>query len=732
MTLKSNWPWKLAVALALTGTTALMAQMPAGDWWSFGRDEGGGRYSPLGQITPANVAQLIPVWTFELKPADSTSKRLLVSNTTPLAVDGVIYLASPYGRVVALDGATGVERWSFPLPEGDGVAGRAMDYWPGDAKTPSRLFFGTRSGKLVALNIATGRQADHFVSIDLRTPEVMNGSKDGDNPNNFAYEINSAPVLAGDVLITASRLQESPAQGPSGDIRGWDARTGKLLWTFHSVPRPGEAFHDSWGGDSWVKRSGVNAWSALSVDVKRGIVYVPFGAPAYDRIGSDRPGANLFSSALVALDTHSGRYLWHFQAVHHDIWDLDMPVQPTLMDVRRGGRVVPAIAAMNKSGYLFVLDRVTGKPLFPVSETPVPPSSIPGEQAWPTQPIPSLPPPIVRQSMSAADIATLTPELEHYCRARIARERATFAVPFEPLRADHPVVRFPGSGGGPNWGGGTYDGKRGLFIINTSELPSIEQLGRDAKGNWYNVAPQPSWFGMGGLRLPCQKPPWGNLTAIDVAKGRIVWQVPLGITDSLPLDRQKTGRPNVGGPLATATGLIFIGASDDSRFRAFAAESGRELWTFRLGASAHATPITYLGRDGRQYVAIVSAGGSYIGSPNTASRLVVFALPRKGEPGVSVAASASQPAVRDNPSRPPATAAPASENSAEFAPGAMKAFAVTNCTACHVAAQVTSQRKSRGDWAATVEKMVGFGAKVPDDQFDPLVEYLASNYPAAR
>ncbi len=710
-------------------------QTPQADWTSFGGDEAGRRFSPLGEITPVNVAQLIPVWTFELRPADRSDARLLTSNMTPLAIAGMLYLATPYGRIVALDGASGATRWTHDLPADDGVAGRALAYWPGDSDTTARLFVGTRSGRLLALDAATGRVAAGFAPLVLRTPEIMNGTDGGGYPAGYSYQINSAPAIVGDVIVTGARLQESPTRGPAGDVRGWDARTGRLLWTFRSIPRAGERFAETWRAGDGSRRTGVNVWSSMAADVGRGIVYVPFGTPAYDRVGIDRPGANLFANALVALDARTGRHLWHFQTVHHDIWDLDLPVQPTLFDVRRGGRVMPAIAAMNKSGYLFVLDRVTGQPIFPVHERPVPRSSVTGEQAWPTQPIPIAPAPLTRQAMNATDIATLTPEHTAFCRARIAREHAGFAAPFEPLRTDRPMVRFPGSGGGPNWGGGAYDAARGLYVINTSELGSIEQLGQDAQGNWYNVAPGSSWFGQDGSRLPCQRPPWGQLAAVDVSSGRIAWQVPLGVTDGLPPSRRATGRPNVGGPLVTATGLTFIGATDDRYVRAFATASGRELWRFRLGAAAHAQPVSYRGGDGRQYVALVSAGGSFLGSPNSASRLVVFALPRAGERGVAAnAAQAVAPIRAPSPPRTPtvtATVAVASA-STDFAPGPVKAFAERACTACHVAAQVTGQRRSRVDWAATVEKMVGYGAQVPDVQFDPLVDYLARHYPPAE
>ena len=610
-----------ALAGALVAGPALAAE-PAGDWRSYGRDVGGQHYSPLTEITPANVSRLATRWTYDLGPAaGGEAARRLPSQMTPLAVGGVVYIPTPYGKIVALDGDTGREVWSYTLPDGDTVVGRGIEYWPGDGTVGPRILFGTRSGRLAAVDADTGRAPAGFSPINLKTPEVMNGDMAG------GHVLNSAPIVYRHLVITGSRVQENPALGPNGDVRAWDIRTGRLAWTFHTIPQPGEFGHETWEDAGWRRRSGVNVWNLMSVDAQRGIVFLPVSAPAYDRIGIDRKGANLFSSTLVAVDAMTGKRLWHFQTVHHDIWDHDTAVQPALVEVRKGGRTIPAVLVTNKTGLIFILDRVTGKPVYEVKETPVPPSTLAGETAWPTQPIPVAPPPVSRQFATINDIATVTPEHEAFCRKRVADEKLTFAAPFEPLRGDHATVRFPGSGGGPNWGSGAYDPRSGLYIINTAEVASVEQMLQRPDGRWYNPAGGDSWFADNTKKWMCHTPPWGQLTAVDLNGGRIAWQVPLGVTDALPAAEQATGRPNVGGPIITAGGLTFVGATDDSRFRAFETRTGKEVWTVKLGASAHSTPITYTGKSGKQYVAVVAAGGSYLASPTPTSDLVVYALP---------------------------------------------------------------------------------------------------------
>ena len=613
----------LAAASALIATTALAAPS-ANDWPTHNHDAGGQRFSPLKDITPANVGGLQVAWTYHMKPADAP--RMMGTQATPLVIDGVMYVVTPYRRVVALDAQTGTEKWVYAMAGTDSPGARGVEYWPGDGKLGPRIIFGTGGGKLIALNAADGKPAAGFGTdgvVDMKTPEVMNGI------STAGLGMSAPPIVYGDLIITGSRVQERPTKGAAGDVRAWDARTGKQVWTFHTVPREGEFGFDTWEAGSAAQRSGVNVWNLLTVDDKRGVVFLGIAAPAVDRFGGDRKGANLFANTLVALDAKTGKRLWHFQTIHHDIWDHDLPAQPVLFDVKRGRRTIPAVGAISKSGLLFIVDRVTGKPIYEVKETPVPQSTVPGEQSWKTQPVPSKPPPLARQGFDLTkDVVTLTPELEAFCRKRIEDEKLSGSVMFEPLKWEASTIRFPGSGGGANWGGAAFDAANGLYVINMSEVGSVENLVRKSDGSIDSGASPNSWFSDNKNKLMCQQPPWGTLVAVNVNTGDIAWKTPLGLTDSMPEGKKDTGRPNVGGPMVTAGGLVFIGAADDSRLRAFDSKTGKEVWTVKLGASAHNTPITWRGKDGRQYLSATSAGGSYLASPATDDSIIAWALPR--------------------------------------------------------------------------------------------------------
>lgn len=592
------------------------------EWPTYGHDKSGTRYSPLTQITPENVAKLELKWSYNMaKTPPGERPRYRSSQTTPLVVDGVMYASTPYEEVVALDPTTGKTIWEFAGAKAGSK--RGVEYWPGDERTPPRIFYGTRDGRLVALDARTGKPVGGFGAngvVNLKTPEIMQGNEKA------YYGMSSPPIVYKNLIITGAQTQESPSRGAAGDVRAWDAHTGKLVWTFHTLPRPGELGHDTWEGDSWRNRSGVNVWGFMTVDDARGIVYMPVAAPAYDRWGGDRKGDNLFSSSIVAVDANTGKYLWHFQTVHHDIWDFDTQAPPVLVDVNIDGKTEPAVLITSKTGMLFVLNRVTGKPIHPIEERRVPASDVPGEAASPTQPFPVKPPPFARQSFSMADIATVTPELEKHCRDFIAQHKPRMGGPYLPL-AETPTISFPGRQGGANWGGGSFDPKLGLFFVNASNLGQIEQITKNPDGTVSNNGPATGRFSERTRRLPCQQPPWGTLTAINVRTAEIVWQSTLGVTDAFPAALANTGRPTSGGSIATASGLIFIGATDDNRFRAFDSKTGRELWTTKLPASAHAVPITYLGKNGKQYVVIVATGGSLVESPIESDVIAAFALP---------------------------------------------------------------------------------------------------------
>jgi quinoprotein glucose dehydrogenase len=605
--------------VALAGNLAQAA--PRTDWPNYGNDRGAMRYSPLTQITPANVTSLKVAWNYHMKPADAT--RVATSETTPLVVGNIMYLGSPYGRIVALDATTGKELWVYKLPGNTRPASRGIAYWPGEGKLAPELLFGTNDGKLVAVDVKTGKPAEGFGDhgvVNLRTSEIMRGYDKN-------YALTSPPGIYRNLVMTGASNPEEP-RSVSGDERAWDVRTGKLVWTFHAVPREGEFGNDTWPKDGWQNRSGVNIWNMITVDDKRGVAYLPFTGPAADRWGGDRHGANLFGNTLVAVDANTGKRLWHFQLLHHELWDWDQPTPPMLFDVKKDGKTIPAVAAMNKSGYLFILNRVTGKPIYDVKEVPVPKSDVTDEESWPTQPVPVTPPPLARQSFTAAtDTATLTPELEAFCKNLIATHKLHDSVAFSPLTMDSQIVHFPGAGGGPEWGGGAFDPKLGYFIVNTNDMASIEQLEKKKGGYWGSTTGPDSYFIDEQNRLMCQIPPWGSLYAVNVNTGKIAWRTTFGVTDSLPEAVRNTGRPSLGAPLTTATGLTLIGATDDSRFHAFETATGKEIWTYKLDASAHASPITYRGKDGKQYVAVVATGGSLTRSPPIGDSVVVFALP---------------------------------------------------------------------------------------------------------
>jgi quinoprotein glucose dehydrogenase len=618
----------LALAMALAASPARGA---SGDWPTYGYDSTGDRFSPLEQITPQNVGSLAVAWVYHMNPnrsgaaatpAQPTSGRgANTTETTPLKIGGTLYLGTPYGRIVALDADTGKELWTYALPQGDNPPLRGINYWPGGGGGRPQIMFGTIGGRLIALEAKTGQPVKGFGEngiVNLKTPEIMNGFP------NASYGVTSPGAIYKNLIILGARVPEGPQLGPSGDVRAFDVRTGKLAWTFHSIPRPGEMGHDTWEGDSWKQRSGVNVWNQMIVDEARGIVYMPFGAPTLDRWGGDRKGANLFSGSLVAADAKTGKYLWHYQLLHHDIWDFDAGSPPILFDVKKDGKPIPAVVITNKSGLVFLLNRVTGKPIYDTPEMPVPASKIAAEQASPTQPIPSKPPQLARNSWSPNEVADITPELKAFCEAWIARDKLQASTRFSPITGDAPIVRFPGAAGGPLWGGGAYDRKLGYYIINSNDRGSVEQALQAADGSWTVSSLQ---FRDTESRMACQPPPWGSLTAVNVHTGDIVWRVNLGITDNAPAGKQNTGRNSNGGPIVTASGVTFIAGTDDARMRAFDSRTGQELWTFKMDHSGHATPITYSGRGGKQYVAVVATGGSPIASPSGGDSLYVFALP---------------------------------------------------------------------------------------------------------
>jgi glucose dehydrogenase len=480
------------------------------------------------------------------------------------------------------------------------------------------------------------------MSLDVKTHELSQNfgvkgvvdayigvasEKVGESHRN-SFTIPNPVSIYKNLIISAARPGEGSPPQPRGDIRAWDAITGKLVWDFHVIPQPGEPNHDDWTGETWMDRSGANTWSTMVVDAERGILYAPTGDSNH---ADTAPGKNLYANCILALDAATGKLKWFHQLVHHDVWDFDLPTPPLLIDVHKDGRVIPAVLQTGKMSYVYIFDRVTGEPLYGMEERPVKRSDDPNDQTWPTQPFPLKPGPIARVGMSKDDINKMTPEIEKFCTDFWDNNHLQASGPYARPISNAAMVTFPSTLGGPNWGPISWNPKLGLAFINVhntggyraarplapgGEVATAEPGGRGGGGGGFRGANAFSYKLPDGGAVPCYAPPYGALVAVDVNRGEIAWTSTLGINESLASMGDlglKTGTRNMGGSIATAGGLVFIAATNDRRFRAFDAKTGKELWVAELPAGGHATPMTYMGKDGAQYVAIAASGGTAIG-----------------------------------------------------------------------------------------------------------------------
>ncbi len=634
------------VAGACGGEAPTPGGGPVAGWPVYGGDPGGTHYSPLTQIGPGNVARLKIAWVHHSGDvSDGTDGRGKTAfQATPILLDDALYFCSPFNRVFAVDAETGAERWVYDpevkLEHPWTRTCRGVAAWLDPEREPgracrTRIYTGTNDARLIALDAASGRPCSDFGdagAVDLSAG--VGRVRPGD------YRVTSPPAVIGDVVVVGAMVADNQrVDAPSGVVRGFDARTGALRWSWDPVP-PGTApLPPAADGTPSYHVGTANAWSILSTDPERDLVFVPTGNTSPDFYGGLRHGIDHYSSSVVALRGATGEVVWHFQTVHHDLWDYDVSAQPALVEITRHDRTLPAVAQATKMGHLFLLHRDTGKPIFPVEERPVPQATVPGEEVSPTQPFPTVPPPLHPAGLAPDDAWGLTPWDRNACRERIASHRSLGI--FTPPSLEGSIL-YPGVAGGTNWGGVAFDRERRLLVLGMNRLPNVVAL--VPRGDANRLHPDPPLrvvFPQEGtpyaveqrvlvspLGIPCSAPPWGSLLAVDLAMGDVLWEVPLGTTrDAAPFPFWfGFGLPQLGGPIATASGLVFTGAMDDY-LRAFDVETGEELWKARLPAGGQATPMTYrLRKDGRQFVLIAGGGHGTLGT-TLGDALVAFALP---------------------------------------------------------------------------------------------------------
>ena len=656
----------LAIVLALLGAGCSSespgpadAATPApgaatAEWTAYGGDALGARFSPLAEVTRDNVTSMVVAWTFRTgeTPQAAPTRRPTAFEATPILVDGTLYLSTPLGKVFALDPATGTERWRFDAqvnpqtPFGD-FTSRGVSAWldPGAAEGAPcrrRIFLAAMDARLIALDARTGRTCADFGeqgTVNLRTGLRNPPQSDGE------YGITSPPAVVNGVVVIGSSVSDNGRTDlASGEIRAFDARTGALRWSWDPIPRTAsDPAWTTWNGPVAHATGAANAWAPIAADVERDLVVIPTSSPSPDYYGGERLGANLYANSIVALRASTGARVWHFQVVHHDLWDYDVQAQPSLVVVRRDGREIPAVVQATKTGQLFVLHRETGVPIFPVQERPVPARAVAGETVSPTQPFSSLPS-FGLQHLSPDDAWGLTPLDRRRCREAI--DGAHYDGVFTPPGLDVTLVT-PSNIGGAHWGGVAFDPARQIVVVPVNRLAALVQLiprerhdpSRNEAG-WEYAPMRGTPYVMrrrillSPMGLPCTPPPFGTLVAISLLTGKTIWEVPLGTTRDLVASKiflpitVGSGTPNLGGPIITAGGLIFIGAAMDNYLRAFDVESGRELWKGRLPAGGQATPMTYRLPNGRQYVVIAAGGHGKMGTTRGDS-VVAFALPSR-------------------------------------------------------------------------------------------------------